>query len=59
MNLTIQELTTAHQDVLDDLKQFIQYAEDYELDSDQQEVFFVDGIGHEISDTRISVADIL
>jgi hypothetical protein len=53
----VKELTQKMQDVLDAMKDDY-YAEDYELDVPKQEVFFVDGIGKEIKNSRIKVSDI-
>ena len=53
----VKELTPKMQDALDVMKDKY-HAEDYELDEPKQEVFFVDGAGHEIKNSRIKVTDI-
>jgi hypothetical protein len=53
----VEELTPKMQDILDGMKDKY-YAEDYELDVNKQEVFFVDGGGNEIKGSRIKISEI-
>jgi hypothetical protein len=54
----VMELSANMQDVLDEMKEKYN-ADDYDLDVDKQEVYFVDGIGKEIKGSRISVKKIM
>jgi len=54
----VTELTIELQDILD-AKLEDNYADSYELDIDNQEVYFCDGVGAEIPGLRINLSDIL